>query len=192
MSPPPNPSTVRLLRWSILLLLVASGCAFLVRGADRPADPYLEPPPGTAAAAGAVPSRTPLPGFGEIAFRVDGVGAGASLRCALLAATETQRARGLMEVTDLGGYDGMLFRFDSETSGAFYMKNTPMPLSIAFFDAEGRLVSATDMEPCLGRSDCPLYRSSAPYQYALEVPRGRLGSLGIGPGSAIRVGGECP
>ena len=40
-----------------------------------------------------------------------------------------------MEVTDLQGYDGMLFKFSSDYTGAFYMKDTPLPLSIAFFDA---------------------------------------------------------
>lgn len=188
----PHSGTVRLLRWSVVVLLLANGCAFLAKGADRPADPYLLDPVPTTAAPSAAANRHPLPGFGEVAFRVDGSGAGAALRCALLADSAAQRARGLMEVTDLGGYDGMLFRWDSDTRGAFHMKDTPLPLSIAWFGADGRLVSATDMEPCLGGGTCPVYEAAGPYRFALEVPKGRLGSLGIGPGSAIQVGGACP
>ncbi|MDQ4132945.1 MAG: DUF192 domain-containing protein [Actinomycetota bacterium] len=127
--------------------------------------------------------RTPVPGFGEIAFRIDG----GTLRHALLADTTEQHSRGLMNRTDLAGYDGMLFRFPSDTTGTFYMLNTPLPLSIAWFDADGRFVSATDMEPCLNRSDCPTYAASGPYRYALEVPQGDLAELGIGPGSRLEL-----
>ena len=70
--------------------------------------------------------------------------------CMLLAETEAQHNRGLMQVTDptLGGYDGMLFRFDADTNDQFYMRNTPMPLSIAFIASNGDVVSTTDMAPC--------------------------------------------
>jgi uncharacterized membrane protein (UPF0127 family) len=134
--------------------------------------------------------RTPIPGFGEIGFSVDGGRAGRL--CALLAETAEQRNRGLMGVTDLAGYDGMLFRFQADTAGTFYMLNTPMPLSIAWFDAGGRFVSATDMEPCLGRTDCPTYGSAGPYRFALEVPKGNLAKLGIGPGTQVRFDARCP
>ena len=60
--------------------------------------------------------------------------------CMLLAATQAQHNRGLMQVTDptLGGYDGMVFRFDTDVKDRFYMRNTPMPLSIAFIASERR------------------------------------------------------
>jgi uncharacterized membrane protein (UPF0127 family) len=128
-------------------------------------------------------TRTAVPGFGEIAFRVDG----GPLRRALLADTPQQHSQGLMNRTDLAGYDGMLFRFSSDTTGAFYMLNTPLPLSIAWFDADGRFVSATDMEPCLDRTDCPTYSATGPYRYALEVPQGDLPKLDIGPGSRLEL-----
>jgi len=113
--------------------------------------------------------------------------------CILLALTEAQRERGLMDVTDLGGYDGMLFRFDAPTTVAFYMFQTRLPLSIAFFDDSGAMVSSTDMAPCTETNGnaCPLYRADGPYTDALEVVQGDLGRLGIAPRSKARVGGAC-
>ena len=81
--------------------------------------------------------------------------------------------------------------FTTDTNETFYMRNTPMPLSIAWFDASGRFISATDMAPCADRPDCPTYAAARAYRYALEVQRGGLSSLGIGPGSTITVGAAC-
>jgi uncharacterized membrane protein (UPF0127 family) len=93
-----------------------------------------------------------------------------------------------MEVTSLGGADGMLFRFGGEYTGSFWMKNTVLPLSIAFFAGDGAFVSATDMEPCPPTSEtCPLYQADGPYADAIEVVQGDLPSLGIGPGSRLSV-----
>lgn len=73
----------------------------------------------------------------------------------------------------------MLFAFDRDTSGGFWMRNTPMPLSIAFFAADGALVSTAAMAPCGDRADCPSYAAAGAYRYALEVPRGDLDGLGV-------------
>jgi uncharacterized membrane protein (UPF0127 family) len=107
--------------------------------------------------------------------------------CVWLAATPEQRERGLMEVTDstLGGHEGMLFRFSAEHDGAFWMRNTPMPLSIAYFGADGGVVSSADMAPCADSSDCPSYPPDGPFQWALEVPQGRLADLGVTAGSTL-------
>ena len=109
--------------------------------------------------------------------------------CVLLADTPQNRARGLMEVDSLGGYDGMLFSFDGESFGSFYMLQTRIPLSIAFIAADGSFVSSTDMAPCPDDDDdppCPRYAPDAPYLMALEVPQGGLDELGIGPGATVR------
>lgn len=178
-----------------MLAVLTTGCRW---GGDREAGPVapLAPPtaaPSTGPGAGggslAPASRTPVAGFGEVAYRVSG---SMALRCALLAETAAQRSRGLMNQTSLSGYDGMLFVFESDTRGAFWMKDTPLPLSIAWFDASGRLVSTADMEPCLGGGDCPLYPPTGPYRYALEVAQGGLAPLGVEPGSTITIGGACP
>ncbi len=172
------------LLWGGVAVVVASLTALVLLGANRPADPQL-PPEG----------RTPVDGFGEVAYRVRG-GPGdpaseAAQRCALLAETSEQQQRGLMGRTDLGGYDGMVFRFSADTTTPFHMKDTLIPLSIAWFAADGTFVSAADMEPCPDRVGCPTYRATAPYRYALEVAKGGLPALGVGPGAQLVLGGAC-
>jgi uncharacterized membrane protein (UPF0127 family) len=177
---PPDPR-VRLLWFVIIGLLAVGFGACLAEGANQPEDPEL------------VEAR--IPGFGEIAFSVtpgpDLTAPTPAEQCALLASTEAQRAQGLMRVTDLEGYPGMVFRFSADATGGFYMRNTPMPLSIAWFAADGTFVSSADMEPCDDRSDCPISSASGPYRYALEVPQGQLPSLGVGPGSVLQLHGAC-
>jgi uncharacterized membrane protein (UPF0127 family) len=172
----------RLLRWVVVALLATSLVACVANGANGPADPHLASP-------------SSIPGFGEVAFRVRPAGADRATsgeRCALLAETETQRARGLMGRRDLAGYDGMIFRFPGDTTATFYMRNVPIPLSVAWFDAAGRFVSAADMAPCPDREGCPSYGAERPYRLALEVPGGGLARLDVGPGSAIELGRACP
>ena len=96
-----------------------------------------------------------------------------------LAGTLDQWGRGLTDVTDLGGGDGMLFAFDDPADYQFYMWQTPMPLEVVFFDASGRFLGQTDMEPCLEgtAAQCPRYSPNAPYQSAIEVPLGALDSI---------------
>ncbi|MGH9155681.1 MAG: DUF192 domain-containing protein [Acidimicrobiales bacterium] len=129
-------------------------------------------------------------GFGRVSFSI--LPAGDTMtpaqRCALLAAEEAARQRGLMSARSLDGFAGMLFRFDQDTETGFFMKDTPMPLAIAWFDATGGFVGSTDMEPCLGQLSCPSYYAPRPFRFALEVPAGGLTELGAGPGSRLAVG----
>lgn len=167
---PPDPR-VRVLAWIVVVMLVLGFGACISEGADAPEDPRL-------------PQAREFPGFGEVAIRIEP--APNQLRCALLASTEAQRTRGLMEVRDLKGYVGMVFRFSGQSQAGFHMRNTPLPLSIAWFGADGTFVSAADMAPCeAGTADCPVYSASGPYRYALEVPFGQLPALGIGPGTKL-------
>ena len=177
---------VRALKWAIGGLLVIGALAFIAIGANQPPDPTLRPAEGQVAS-----NRTPFGEFGEIGFRVEGGAAQAAARCALLAETAAQQSRGLMNRNDLGGYDGMLFRFSADTTSSFFMKDTPLPLSIAFFDATGQFVSTADMTPCLSQPSCPTYAAAKPYRYALEVPQGTLPRLGIGPGTRLVTTGPC-
>lgn len=159
-------------------------------------------PSTTATSAGTSPTTSPATtaprrdaaalGFGEVAFTVTPSGGSAAAFCALLAETATQQARGLMGRRDLAGYDAMVFRFAEDTTSQFYMRNVPVPLSIAWFAADGRFVSSTDMAPCPDRDGCPLYGAAGPYRFALEVLEGGLPRLGIGEGSVLKVGGSCP
>lgn len=172
------PSRRRVVKVALVLLVAVVGVVWMSRGADRPADPTLLP----------AAVRPPVEGFGDVAFRMEGA---ATVRCALLAETAAQQAQGLMHRRDLAGYDGMLFDFVNETTSTFWMKDTPLPLSIAWFDSSGRFVSAADMEPCLDQPQCPSYAATGPYRYALEVPKGGLADLGVRPGSRLVVTGPC-
>ena len=137
--------------------------------------------------------RSSLDRFGSVAVTIESASGPTRSSCMLAARTEAEHARGLMEVTDpdLAGHDGMVFVYDEDTTGSFWMRNTPMALSIAYVDAGGRLVSTTDMEPCRDSSQCPDYPAAGPYRYAVEVPRGRLDDLGITASARLRVGGAC-
>ncbi len=168
-----------IVRWGAGVVVLLGLVTFVTVGATRPADPHLLPHP----------TRPQVAGFGEIAYRIDK--APSNERCALLADTTAQQQQGLMNRTDLAGHDGMLFRFGGDTRVGFYMKDTLIPLSIAWFDSKGNFVSETDMEPCLDQIDCPNHYATRPYRYALEVTKGGLGDLGIGPGSHVSVGGTC-
>ena len=95
-----------------------------------------------------------------------------------------ERAQGLMGVDDLGSLAGMLFVYESDTQGGFWMKDTIIPLDIAFFAADGSLVNLQTMEPCQA-DPCPLYYPGASYRWALEAPAGNLQALG--PGATLDV-----
>lgn len=181
--PAPDPRLARPLALAAKALLVLAALAFLLVGANGPADPRLAGAPALSEE------------FGEVAFRVT-PGPGVALpspdsRCALLAETDAQRATGLTGRRDLGGYDAMLFRFPQDTTASFVMRGVPVPLSIAWFDAGGRFVAAADMAPCEGGDGCPTYSPGRAYRFALEVPEGALPGLGVGPGSVLSVDGEC-
>lgn len=76
-----------------------------------------------------------------------------------------------MGVTTLGADDGMAFRWDSSTTGSFWMKDTLIPLSIAFVDEGGRVISIQEMTPCTA-DPCDTYEASGPYVMAIEANTG--------------------
>jgi uncharacterized protein len=101
---------------------------------------------------------------------------------------DAERARGLMFRTSLPQNEGTVFLFPEPTATAFWMKNTLIPLSIAFFDAEGTILRILHMEPC--RADpCPLYDPEVPFTGALEVNRGAFERLDIREGDHIELRG---
>lgn len=176
----PGALTGRALWWAAATLVVAGALAAVVVGADRPADPVLVDA-----------GRTPT-GFASVTITVTAADGSTREACVWEASTPGQRQRGLMGVTDLGGRAGMLFvRSAGEaTTSGFWMKDTPMPLSAAFFDADGRFINAVDMPVCTTGS-CPVHDAEAPWTYGLEVPAGTLGRLGVGPGALLAVDGPC-
>ena len=98
--------------------------------------------------------------------------------------TPQQRALGLMGRERLNDNAGMLFVFEQKGTHCFWMKNTPLPLSIAFLADDGTIVNIDDMQPQTLDFHCPL----APVRYALEVKQGGFRSRGIQPGMQILGG----
>ena len=96
-----------------------------------------------------------------------------------------ERARGLMYRKNLGENRGMLFAYTEEDTRSFYMKNTYIPLSIAFMDSEGRIIDIQDMKP-LDDED-PDYVSAKPAQYALEVNQGFFDERGVEVGDRAKL-----
>ena len=110
-------------------------------------------------------------------------------RCVWVAATSDQRRQGLMGVTSLGEADGMLFVQDAPTAGSFWMKDTLIELSIAYFDANGLFLDATDMSPCTSSnsSDCRRYPTPPEYLFALEVVQGGLAKFGVDESTIVSL-----
>lgn len=133
--------------------------------------------------------RQPFGGFGEGTLRVVVVAAGSSRpparHCSLVAATPQQKARGMMTRRDFGGYSSMVFPYAQDVNARFYNRNVPMALTVAFFDGGGLWVGSGELEPCPDVEGCPTIGPPAPFRYAVEVERGGLAGLGLGPGSQI-------
>ena len=98
-----------------------------------------------------------------------------------IAATDQDRAKGLMNRDHLAAGTGMLFVYDEDRVREFWMKDTRIPLSIAFADREGKIVKITDMQPF----DTTHTSSVYPARYALEVNQGWFAEVGIEKGDVI-------
>jgi uncharacterized membrane protein (UPF0127 family) len=99
-----------------------------------------------------------------------------------VAQTPEERSYGLMGRKHLGKDEGMLFIFESEDYHGFWMKDTHIPLSIAFIDKDGRIVWMTDMKPLTSDSHVP----PRPILYALEMNKGWFSSHGVKVGDGVR------
>ena len=95
---------------------------------------------------------------------------------------DAERAAGLMYRTALGRDQGMLFVYPTEGARSFWMKNTLLPLSIAYLDKEGLIVRIADMKP----QDVTPIPSGKPALYALEMEQGWFVSHGVTEGMTVR------
>ena len=102
-----------------------------------------------------------------------------------IAKTDAQRERGYMFREEIKDGEGMLFIFERDQILSFWMKNTLVPLSIAFISYDGRILEIFDMEP----EDLNPVRSSRSARYALEVPQGWFGRAGLQQGDRLETGG---
>jgi uncharacterized membrane protein (UPF0127 family) len=112
--------------------------------------------------------------------------AGMHLIRAEVAADFSTRGRGLMHRKSLAPNAGMLFVFDGPAIHCMWMKNTYIPLSVAFLDEKGEIINIADMQPHSEQSHC----AARPALHALEMERGWFAQRGIKAGA--RLGGIPP
>jgi uncharacterized membrane protein (UPF0127 family) len=98
-----------------------------------------------------------------------------------VAGDSATRMRGLMEREQLGANEGMLFVFPDKAGHCFWMRNTPLPLSIAFIDDDGTIVNIADMQPRTDDSHCPLRA----VRFALEMEQGWFARRGVKAGTRL-------
>lgn len=180
------PSRLTWVRRTAVVLFCVDVVAFVILGANWPARPTLGAP--------LVPTTSTVPvAITGVTVTLTPAGALAATRhCFLVADTPAERARGLMGRRTLGGYTGMAFVYASPSNDSYYMRDTLIPLSIAFFTGAGAFVSSTTMAVCPASVlSCPLYAAAGLFRLALEVPAGRLGPLGVGAGTTAHLGGPC-
>jgi uncharacterized protein len=114
-------------------------------------------------------------------FPVIALNAGMYVIKAEVAANDAEREQGLMFREKMAPNEGMLFVFPAPASVCMWMKNTLLPLSVAFMDAQGKIVNIEDMQPQTLDSHC----SSKMVRYALEMNQGWFKQKGIKQGNAI-------
>lgn len=145
------------MRQSALLLLVAVACGSTgTSGPDEPA---------------------------ELSIRTS---AGAVSLDVQVADTPSERQTGLMGRKSLSPYDGMAFVWDEPVESSFWMKDTLIPLSIAFWDEDGRIISILDMGLC-AEDPCPSYGPEEPFIGAVEVRQGALARRGVAVGDQVEL-----
>lgn len=105
-----------------------------------------------------------------------------------VAASPEARMRGLMQRTTLPPQRGMLFVFDQEARHCMWMKNTYLPLSVAFLDAAGRILNIEEMQPQTDDNHC----AARPARFALEMNAGWFARRGIRAGDTIGGIGKAP
>jgi uncharacterized protein len=170
-----------------LFMMVIVGCLATTTVFLMPA---IRKPAPAQPSAGATPTpirgggldQAPPPGTAD--FQLRGAGRPPVTVRLELAPDPASRTRGLAGRTSVPPNTGMVFLYPVDTTGGFWMKDTLVPLSIAFVAANGQVVSVREMTPC--RADpCQVYEPGAPYRYAVELPAGAFAAAGVGPGSQV-------
>jgi uncharacterized protein len=108
-----------------------------------------------------------------------------------VAESQAQLSRGLMQRTSLAPDSGMIFLYEQEqdAQASFWMFDTLIPLSIAFIDANGRIVNIVEMEPCTSPYPqwCRYYEAGVPFSSALEANAGYFEEHGIAIGDRVAL-----
>ena len=163
--------SMRIAGWHyMLLLLLAIGCVL----------PSL---PATAQRVESIAPDKPQPRLPTMPLKI-----GRQSIKAEIAADDASRQRGMMFRTKMGANEGMLFVFAQDAYYAMWMRNTLLPLSLAFIDGTGRIVSLHEMAPRTETS----HRAEAPARYALEMNAGWFARHGIKVGDVVHGLDKAP
>lgn len=181
-SPLGGPHARRWLRRAVWALAALGVVAMFTVGGAQPADPYL--------------ATSRVAGFDEGTLKVLAAAQGSATPiaeyCTLLATTAAQHERGLVGRRDLAGYAAYVRRYDQDVDVLVYNRNVPMAVSVAWFDKEGRWIGSRDLEACPDVDGCPTVAAPVDFRYVVQVEKGGLSRLGLGPGSLIAVTNGCP
>jgi uncharacterized protein len=154
---------------AVVLILVAVGCSSTTRGVAPAA------------------SVSPLPS-GTVRITTDQGTVELQVR---IAETAEARRRGLMGVRALAPDEGMAFLLDRPTKGSFWMKDTLIPLAIAFWGPDSRILEIQEMTPCT-TENCPLYSPGQPFAGAVEANRGFFAAHGVRAGDPVELIRDTP
>ena len=124
------------------------------------------------------------PVFAQTALPLAELGAGMYRIEAEVAHTFETRQVGLMNRAAMPLHRGMVFVFPEARAHCMWMKNTPLPLSVAFVDGEGRILNILDMEP----QTLDSHYAAGPARFAIETNKGWFARRGIKPGMRLRGG----
>jgi uncharacterized membrane protein (UPF0127 family) len=185
-TPPPSRARRGLLAGGLVLVVVGVGVVAWVlavaAGLVGGDDPVMDDTPRTLDLEGAPSSSGGA--RPTVAYRLEPADGPARTVRLEVAADPAARARGLMGRRQVPEGTGMVFLYPADVRGAFWMKNTLVPLSIAFVAADGRVVSVAEMRPCQA-DPCPTYPPAGPYRYAVELAAGAFGAARVGPGAKV-------
>jgi uncharacterized membrane protein (UPF0127 family) len=124
---------------------------------------------------------TPFEAMADVTFKTSQVKVGPHPLKVELALDDTQRSQGLMHRQKLGKNDGMVFVFDELAYHAMWMKNTLIPLSVAFLDEDGVILNILDMEP----QTLDTHAAAGPARYAVETNKGWFAEKRVKPGDKV-------
>lgn len=166
----------RVLRLALVALLAFAACDGAGREAEEAKGTLCDPTD---------PIPSPSPSFGAARALID-TGDDSVLVNLEVADEPEQHEVGLMHRKSLPEDCGMVFLFFEQRTGGFWMKNTLIRLSIAFFDEQGEIVKILDMDPCR-KEPCEIYDPQVAYSGALEVNQGMFDEWGVEEGDEIEI-----
>jgi uncharacterized protein len=175
-----------LVRGLVILVCVAAVLGTVACGDEETSAPTTTVSgPGTTTAEEGAPSTTEPEESGPVVVLETAGGEEVEVPVEV-ADSPAEREVGLMGRESLPEGTGMMFLFGGDSDSGFWMKDTLIPLSIAFADADGTIVSILDMEPCEA-DPCEIYDPGAVYRSALEVNQGAFDDWGVQVGDRLSL-----